>query len=192
MPFDTIIFYAVLGILAAVLGIQIFKRANVLRFIRPIFWITALLILGYLSYLTYLQYQAFQGGLLGTTLGTKDGLLWFAGYVRLHFWNQYIISFIFALLIFLLAEYLNKKRGEIFMEKEEIYLGGLGTFLVGYPGFFFYLPLVLLSSIVGSAIFLKRGERMPLYYFWMPTAMAVLLAIHFWAQYQGWWASFRF
>ena len=192
MPFQTIFFYAVLGILSAVFGLQILKRSLALKFIRPIFWASAVFILAYLVYLSYLQYQAFQGGPLGLTLNTVSGIKWFFGYARLHFWNQYLVSFIAALGIFAFAKYLNKKRGEIFLEKEEIYLGALGVFLVGYPAFFFYIILVLLASALASAILLKKGERMPLYYFWMPTAIAVLLAIHFWAEGTGWWISFRF
>src|SRR3989344_3917079 len=192
MPFSEAFFYVNLGIFALVLGIQIFRKDILVKAVKPIFWIAAVLVLAYIVYISILQYQAFLDGPLGATLGTISGLKWFFGYVRLHFWNQYLVSFIAALGIFALAKYLNKKRGEIFMETEEIYLGGLGTFLVGYPGFFFYIILVLALPVLASALFVKKGERLPLYYFWMPTAIALLLAIHFWAEGQGWWSSFRF
>jgi len=192
MPFGEAFFYAIFGIFALVLAIQIFWRRNSAKIVKPIFWSAAAIVLAYIVYVSYLQYQAFQGGPLSATLGTISGLKWFFGYARLHFWNQYLVSFIAALGIFALAKYINKKRGEIFMEREEIYLGGLGTFLVGYPGFFFYIILVLALSVLTSALFVRKGERLPLYYFWMPTAIVALLTINFWAGNQSWWASFRF
>jgi len=192
MPFSEAFFYVILGIFTLVLGIQIFWKKISAKIVKPVFWIAAALVLVYIVYISYLQYQAFKEGPLGLTLGSLEGLKWFFGYARLHFWNEYLISFVAALGIFAFAKYINKKRGEIFFEKEEIYLGGLGTFLVGYPGFFFYIILVLIFSSLISFLFLPRGERLPLYYFWMPTAIVVLLVIHFWAENQGWWASFRF
>jgi len=192
MVIQNVVFYFSFGVLLAVFGIQILWRHKIIKIIRPIFWGTAFLVLAYLLYAAYLQYQAFQGGPLSFTLGTVKGLFWFFGYVRLHIWNQFLVSFAAALGIFALAKYINKKRGEIFMEREEIYLGGLGTFLVGYPAFFFYIILVLLLSSLISFLFLPRGERLPLYHFWMPTAIVVLLTAQFWAENQSWWASFRF
>lgn len=192
MELGTTPFYISLIILALTLAIQTSRRDLTLKAARTIFFVSLAAILGYLSYYTYLQYQAFNSGLLRFTLGTQEGLLWFVGYVRLHFWDQYGVALLAAFLIVLIAEYFNKKKGGIFMEPEEFYLAALGIFLVGYPGFFFYIILVLLASAVASAIFLKKGERLPLYYFWIPTAIAVLIAIQLLGQYQPWWTSFRF
>ena len=192
LPYQNIFFLMTLAVPAFIFILQLAKREIIRKAIKSAFWVVVVVIFGYWSYIVYLQYQAFASGPLGTTLGTIDGLQWFFGYTRLHFWNQHLVSFIAALGIFALAKYLNKKRGEIFMEPEEIYLGGLGVFLVGYPGFLFYLPLVLIASIVVSLMFVRRGERLPLYHFWMPTAIVVLLVIQFWADGQDWWATFRF
>lgn len=189
---EAVFFYFTITVPIFTLAIQIFYRESAQKIIRIVFWLTVILISGYLVYLSVLQYQAFEQGPIGLTLGTISGFKWFFGYVRFHFWNQYLISFLAALGIFALAKYMNKKRGEIFFEPEEIYLGGLGTFLVGYPGFFFYLPLTLLSSAAVAEIFLQKGERLPLYYFWIPTALFVLLAVHFWLGNQEWWTTFRF
>ncbi|PIR89100.1 MAG: hypothetical protein COU07_02630 [Candidatus Harrisonbacteria bacterium CG10_big_fil_rev_8_21_14_0_10_40_38] len=190
MPYENLAFYISTGILLFALFIQ--SKEKTKKFIKPLFWTTSVLVLGYLSYITYLQYKAFQKSYLDLTIGTLDGLKWFAGYVQLHFWNTYLVSFVAALLIFALAKYINKKRGEVFLEGEEIYLGGLGVLLVGYPSFFFYIPLVLLLAIITSLITKKQKERLPLYYFWMPTAILVLLVIFFWAEHQSWWFTFRF
>lgn len=192
MAIQAAFFYGSVGFLTVFLLVQIFKRPLFPKIVKPAFFIFVLATLAYLSYLTYLQYQAFQDGPLQTTLSSKDGLIWFAGYVRLHFWNQYLVSLALALIILWVAEYWNKRKGEILMEREELYVAALGIFSVGYPGFLFYIVLVLLLSALCSLMFVKRGERLPLYYFWIPTAISVLLAIQFWAQGQGWWSSFRF
>ncbi len=192
MELGTAPFYISLIILSVTLAIQTSRRDLTLKTVRAIFFISLASILAYLSYYTYLQYQAFKSGFFRFTLGTQSGLLWFISYVQLHFWNQYFVALVGALLVVLVSEYFNKRRGEIFFEREEMYLAALGIFLVGYPGFFFYIILVLLASAVASAIFLKKGERLPLYYFWIPTAIAVLTTIQVWGQYQPWWTTFRF
>ncbi len=192
MAIQEFFFYGSLIILLAVFSVQIFRRALVFKIVRPLFFILLLATFSYLFYLSYLQYQAFQSGPLQFTLGTLDGINWFIGYVRLHFWNQYLISLLAALLIVLIAEYINKRRGGIHFEREEFYLSALGIFLVGYPGWIFYLAVILILSALVSFLFIRRGERLPLYHFWIPTAIAVLLVIQFWAKDQAWWGSFRF
>jgi len=185
-------FYLSLVIFGLVLAAQIWARPHALKVARTFFFVSVLAALFYLLYFGYLQYQAFQGGVLGETLGTIDGLKWFFGYIQLHFLNQYLISLIAAFLIIFAAQFINRKRGNIHFEEDELYTAALGIFLVGYPGFFFYIVLVLLLSVVVSFFAVRRGERLPLYYFWMPTAAVLLPVIHFWAQNQGWWAQFRF
>ena len=192
MPYQQIFFYTSLAIFLAVFLIQIFWRKNIFKIIRPLFWVTVFATFGYSFYISFLQYQAFQSGPLNLILGTSKGLLWFIGYVRLHFWNQFVISLLGALLIFLFAKYMNKKMGERFFEREEIYIGALGVFLVGYPAWIFYIVLVLLASVIASAIFLRKGERMPLYVFWIPAAIITILIVQFWAMHQSWWNSLRF
>jgi len=184
-------FYFSLAVLALPLILQLKGKLSY-KFIRGYFWLIFAITAAYLSALSYLQFRAFQEGPLGLTLGTQSGIFWFANYVRLHFWNQYLVAFIFAMLILWLAEYLNKKRGEIFMEKEELYVAALGIFLVGYPGFLFYIAFILIVPAIAAAVFLKRGDRLPLYYFWLPTAIVILMAVQTWAMTQGWWNTFRF
>ena len=78
------------------------------------------------------------------------------------------------------------------MEREEYHLLALGIFLVGYPGFIFYIPIVLISGIIASLIFIKKTERLPLYHFWIPTALIVILITEFWAKNQDFWKLFSF
>lgn len=187
-----IFFYGFAGILALTAWLQMYRRPLLERLASRIFLYSAGLAFVYLIWIAYLQFRAFQGGVLGLTLGRPDTFLWFLGYVRLHFWNEYLLSLPAAILFALIAGYFNKKYNERFFEKEELYLIALGILLTGYPAFIFYIPLVLLVSIIASALFVKRGERLPLYHFWASTALVVLLAVHFWASSQGWWNSFRF
>lgn len=189
---DFIIFYGSIGILALVAAAQIFLREFIAARARLMFWLSVALILGYVSYTAYLQYRAFETGPLSLVLGTVEGLKWFVGYAQLHFLNEYLVSLITAIAVTLFAEYLNRKKGERFFEREELYIAALGIFLVGYPGFIFYVPFVLVLSSLISLLFVSRGERLPLYYFWTPSAIVVLLAVQFWAEKQGWWTSFRF
>lgn len=187
-----IFFYLFLGILVLTTWLQIYRRPLAARLASRIFLYSSGFALAYLIWIGFLQFRAFQSGVLGLTLGTRETFLWFLGYTRLHFWNEYLLSLPVAVLFALIALYFNKRYHERFFENEELYLIALGILLVGYPGFIFYIPLVLLISIVTSLIFVRRGGRLPLYHFWAPVAAAALLIAHFWASSQGWWAAFRF
>ncbi len=172
--------------------LQFQKRELLLKTIKPIFWLTALLLFSYAGILSYFQYQAFQSGPLSYTIGTVDGLKYFFSYARFHFWNTYLVSFIVALLLFWVSAYLDKKRGQVHFEHDELYIIALGILITGYPAFLFYIVLVLLLAAISSALLVKKNERLPLYYFWMPSAIITTLLVALWAGNQGWWASFRF
>lgn len=173
--------------------LEVKSRTLLRRHAPRLFLYATGLILMYLIYIGYLQFLAFyEGGLVTPILGTGKGLLWFLSYIQLHFWNDYLVSLPAGILVALIGYYFNKKYAERFFEPEELYLAALGILLVGYPGFLFYLPLVLILSVAGSLLFVRRGERLPLYHFWIPTALVVLLVIQFWARNEEWWTSFRF
>ncbi len=180
------------GILGAATAIGLFWRTLMPRLASRFFLYSAGAAFAYLMYLGFLQFKAFQSSFLGLTLGTRSGFSWFLGYVSLHFWNEYLFSLAAAILFALVAGYFNKKYHERFFEREELYLIALGILLTGYPGFIFYIPFVLLASIIVSAFFVRRGERLPLYHFWMPVAFLSVLVIHLWAANQGWWDTFKF
>ena len=181
-----------LGILVLSTALQIWKRPLMKRFASRIFLYSAGLAFIYLIWIGYLQFQAFMAGPLQYTLGTPEGLKWFFGYLKLHFWNEYLLSLPIAVLFALIASWFNRKYQERFFEKEELYFIAIGILLTGYPAFIFYIPLVLIASIVASLVFVRRGERLPLYHFWIPTALVVFLAVHLWAVNQVWWGQFRF
>ena len=184
--------YAFAILLAVVFFIQLVKRPWARRIARPAFFIAFIGATAWSVYVSYLQYQAFGAGPLGLTLRTVEGISWFTGYVRLHFWNTYLVSLIAAFLLIFIAQYFHNRRGKVFFEDEELYLAALGIFTVGYPGIFGYILSMLFLPAIAAALFLKKGERMPLYYFWMPVAIGVIVATELWAVDQSWWNSFRF
>ncbi|MEK7076889.1 MAG: hypothetical protein AAB967_01520, partial [Patescibacteria group bacterium] len=86
------------------------------------------------------------------------------------------IALLAAIIFGYAAWFLNKKFGERFFENEEPALFALGVFLAGYPGFLFYIPLVLVIGILLAIHYslLKKG-RTPFYYLWLPTAIFAIL-----------------
>ncbi len=185
-------FYFGLSILALTLGVQILKPLLLKKWSPKVFVVVLGLFGLYLFQVSLLQYHAFLSGLLSPLIASGQSLDWFFGYVRLHFWDQYLFSLIAALLFYLAAKYFNDKKGERFFEREEVWLGMLGIFLVGYPGLFFYIALMLLLPALLSVAFLQKNERLPLYYFWLPTAVFVILIVHFVLVNQAWWVKFIF
>jgi hypothetical protein len=87
------------------------------------------------------------------------------------------------------AHYYNQRYDERFFEKEEIPILGLGIFLTGYPGFFYYIALVLIAAVIESVYFTvrKRG-RAPLYYIWLPLAVFAIILKNW--LLPEWWVLF--
>ena len=192
MATQSVFFYLVLAILTLTSVLQFRFRSRMHAYASRIFLYSAGFTFGYLIYVAFRQFQALQSGLLGPTLGTVSGIVWFFGYVQTHFWNDYLVSLLFAVAFAFIAYYANRRSGGRFFEREELFLIATGILLTGYPGFLFYIPLVFFASVLASVFLVRRGERLPLYHFWIPTALAVLLVIQFWARHQVWWSAFRF
>jgi hypothetical protein len=67
-----------------------------------------------------------------------------------------------------------------FFEPEEPWLAGTGAFLAGYPGFFAYVPLILIAGAALSGIYaLNKKGRAPLYFLWLPAALLAILITKF-------------
>ncbi len=192
MPF---LFSFAIAILLLIFGKQLEPR-----FLSRVSWkLLFLIAIGgvgmFLIFQSYLQYQAFQKGLIGPILGSQGGILWYLSYVRFHVWNAYLVSLLASLLFFLIAKWLNARRGGQLFYDEEFLIGSTVFFLVGYPGVLLYLAFILLVGILGSLMshfFTKSRERFPLYFLWCPVGIFVILLIQFVLERQSWWASFRF
>ncbi len=183
-------FYLRGAILLVLLFLQIRKSKIIKTQARELFFYTLGIFFVYLAYVSILQYKSFSEGPLLSVINIQSGFTWFLSYIRLHYWDEYIFSLIGALLFYLAGKYLNDAKDERFFEKEEIWLGMLGIFIVGYPAWFFYIALMLVVPALLSLVFLKNNERLPLYYFWIPTALFVILIVHYLLEGFAWWGKF--
>lgn len=109
-----------------------------------------------------------------------QNLNYFIQFIFTRFFIYWILTLGAALLINKLALFFNKKYNERFFESEEIPIGSLAIFLSGWPGFLFYIILILFFGLILSIIYtLKNKGRAPLYYLWLPTAILVILIKNF-------------
>lgn len=161
------------------------KRVLNLRFsgmIKYVWVISILLILGVQTYWSVGQYKIWKDSPFSQfLLPPHQPINYFLGYVGIRLFAPWALAFLASLLFSWAAAYFNKKYGERFFEKEEIEFIALGTFLTGYPGFLFYLAVILVLGTLISVFYqvFSKG-RLPLYYFWMPFAIfAIIIKIKF-------------
>ncbi len=159
------------------MGAQVIRRSFSVHAIKHVFIVSAAGLFAALAYITYWQYHAWQENpLMKYSLPPWSGWSYFFSYIGYRLVAPWLVSLFAAIFIARLAEYLNQKFDERFFEREEIWLMMLGIFWAGYPGFLFYLALVLLAATAISFFYtLLLRRRLPLYYFWMPMAAAAVL-----------------
>ncbi len=169
-----------LVVLGLAFGAQVFLRSFCVRHIKKIFYFSVAGIFGIVSYWTYLQHKAWAHDPFGKHFLPPDQpISYFISYVGTRFFGSWLLALAAAMIIPYLAKLLNRRYGERFFENEEIPLMGLGIFLTGWPGFLFYIPLVLIVGVLYSLFsILHSKERAPLYFLWLPLAICAILAIH--------------
>lgn len=161
------------------------------KFAKKIFFLS---IAGFFLILFYLTRQLFLFWAADETakyfLPPYTSINYFLGYVFTHLWGSYLVSLPVSILFFWLAQYFNKKRGEIFFEKEEPYFIALALFLTGHPGWVLYLVLILAITLMFAFInwlFYRKAQRIHYYNFWLPlAALAIILdriLMNYWAPY---------
>src|SRR3989344_3938923 len=150
---------------------------NFSKFLRYIWIISVVAIFGILTYWAVLQYRIWErSDLTKLRLSRHQSFGYFYSYVGKRFFAPCLISLFFAIVVSRTAKRLNKKYSERFFWNEEIELISFGIFLVGYPGFFIYLTLVLILGVLFSIFYsLFSKGRLPLYYFWIPTAILAII-----------------
>ena len=95
-----------------------------------------------------------------------------------HYWFESIITILTAIMVFFGIYFLNKKFENHLFYDEEKYLAVLGILAIGWPNCLIFLCLVLFLGIIfhlGFLLFNKKGNRLPLIYFWLPCALLILL-----------------
>lgn len=184
--------YPGLIILGIILGTSLFKRGRsfLARYGTRVGLVLVALVCAALSILSYQQYQAWKyGGLSQFFLPPAQSWGYFLFYVGSRLFAPYGISLAVALLFLFAASWANKKYHERFFEHEEIYLAAYSIFLVGYPGVFVYIPLVLIAYMgiqLVSALRSAHLPRVPMYYLWVPLAIFVIIALKWIEQVPIW------
>lgn len=181
-----------LSVLVLALGAQVIHRRSFCRFrvfqkicsqeglfefIKWLWRISLAVVFAGAVYFSWLQYQVWTvSPVMRFVLPPHSGIGYFLTYVASRFFYPWILSGLAAFLTAKLAERFNKKFGDRFFEKEEIKLISLGVFLSGWPGFLFYLGVILVLGALISVFYqiFARG-RLPLYYFWMTVAIFVMI-----------------
>lgn len=142
---------------------------------KLIYWISVGGIFLYSLYLVGLQYNAWQDNeLTKFFLPPYREIDYFFFYSLTRIFASYLISFVLSLGALFYLPKLNRRHGGQLFEKEEPYLAATSIFLVGHPGWIFYL-LILISLYLSVHLYHffrgKREVRLPLYNIWMIVAI---------------------
>lgn len=125
---------------------------------------------------SFLQYQAWLEGPMRFALPPYRSLAYFFSYIGTRFLSPWLLSFVVSFIISRLAKWLNRRFEGRFFEEEEIDLIALGVFLSGYPGFLVYLVAILVLGVLIALIYtLFSLGKLPLYFFWLPLAIFVII-----------------
>ncbi|MBI2623596.1 MAG: hypothetical protein HYW65_03415 [Candidatus Liptonbacteria bacterium] len=132
---------------------------------------------GTLASQAYAVYAGWQGSELGKFfLPPYQPFAYFFGYVGERLFAPWGAALAAAVLAVWIARRMNQRYGGRFFESEEPMLIGLCFFMSGYPAFFFYLAAMLVVGAGVSAVYQLHGwGRAPLYYWWVPVALSVIL-----------------
>lgn len=189
--------YVTIGILALILGGQVLVRRKLWffkgteglalsrRFSKMLKWfwmISGVIVLGNQTILSFKQYEVWQSDSFSKFfLPPYQDISYFISYVGVRFFAPWVLSLVASLIFSWAAGYFNKKFDERFFEKEEIQLIALGVFLTGYPGFLFYLAVILVFGTLTSIFYqIFAKGRLSLYYLWMSFAIfAIIIKIKF-------------
>lgn len=168
-------------LLGILLGAQYVSREVLKRLIRFAWGAAFVLFLGISTYSAWRQYAVWRAGpATQFLLPPYQPIAYFISYVGTRVFAPWLLALLASILLSRLLAALNKRYGERFFESEETPLFGAAVFFVGYPGFLFYIPLMLLAGVALSLFYTARGlGRTPLYYLWIPVAIFAILLIRF-------------
>ena len=164
--------------------------AGAQKIFKYIFWTAVILVFIFLFYQARQQFLLWQSNAPTSYLiPPYQNISYFLNYAFYTFFAKPVIALLLAIIFLILTMILNKKFQERFFEKEELYFGALGIFLIGYPGLIFYLIIVLLTGLVGALITKRRFSA---YFLWFPIAIFVILIISIWVKNLSIWGTLSF
>jgi len=170
----------------AILVAQIIKRPFLEKNLKKIFWIPLVAIFSTSVVFSVMQYQAWQTNeLMKLVLEGEGGLSYFFSFIFFNHFASYLFSLGFAGILALLMFFANKRVEERLFEREEIWIVFLAGFLVGFPGFLFFLAGILVVYLFThfiNAVLRKtvKSGVIPLYYFWLPVSASVIIISEVW------------
>jgi hypothetical protein len=166
-----------------------------LKNMRRGFWITSLLIFLtalYRAIALYFNWRA--NDFTRQFLPPYNSWAYFTSYSFFKFFAPFLIAVFAALLLVEAFSLMNKKSGERFFEKEEIYFAAIAIIAMGYPAWVVYIPIILISYLIYHLVSLavsRRNKRLSFYYLWFPIALFVILISEFWLKYCFWWSTLK-
>ncbi|HUX35441.1 MAG TPA: hypothetical protein VMV71_00215 [Candidatus Paceibacterota bacterium] len=164
-------------VLLLLFAAQLLGRNFTVKYIRFCFFLSVAAAFSSAFYFTFSLYRIWENNPLSAfLLPPHASWKYFASYVIPRFFSPLLVSLVFALALKIISEFLNKRFGERFFEKEEGWLMATGIFLSGYPGLLIYAPFMLISGLLLTVIYsiLKKG-RAPFFYLWLPVAVFAIL-----------------
>ncbi|HOV88526.1 MAG TPA: hypothetical protein PLB74_00460 [Candidatus Paceibacterota bacterium] len=157
-----------------------FKKIK--QFIKPAVILILVLKIWEMTIKIVNQYYVFKNSDIGPFLLPPHQQLnqFFFHYVDYRIIYPIIFPILVGLLFFFLTKIANRLSGERFFEKEESWMFFYGIMLVGHP---LWVVYVFAIFIIGLILYLLQlifkkinfGERLPLYYLWLPLALLIFL-----------------
>ncbi|MDD4931332.1 MAG: hypothetical protein PHG66_04295 [Candidatus Colwellbacteria bacterium] len=143
-----------------------------------------------------LQYNAWAGNAVSKyLLPPHRGIDYFFYYVGTRYYLPFGVSLIFAALFAAAMIAINKRSKGKFFDGGEIAIASTAIFLSGYPGVLIFLPVLIVLYLI-CHIFLtvrgRKGERIPLFYLWLPVSISVILINNFWFSGSAIWRLIKF
>lgn len=157
--------------------VQLTRRRILDGYLRVVWFAGIAGIFGSAFWASYAVYRDWSGSSLGVFfLPPYRSIDYFVDYAGQRILLPWVVALLAAVVAMKIAELGNYWCRGRFFEEEELWLVGIGVFLTGYPGFLFYLPLVLIAGLSMTLVsLLRRGGRTPLYYVWLPLALFAII-----------------
>jgi len=159
------------------------------KFLKLIFYIFSSVIIFQSIFSTILNWWLWSQQLISQRLlPPHSPINYVLKYSWQHYWFESIVTIITAVIVFLGIYFLNKKFEKNLFYNEEKYLAALGILATGWPNCLIFLSIVLFLGVffhLISLFLLKRSERLTLLYFWIPSALLILLLSDIISKYIG-------